>query len=253
MASLHELVRYTNELLQIDRFRDYCPNGLQVEGRAEVKRLVTGVSACQALLDAAIEEGADAILVHHGYFWKGEDPTLTGMKRNRLKCLLEHDVSLLAYHLPLDAHLSLGNNAQLAARLGVQVQGGFAGEAGAEIAIHGIFSEPMPGQQLAELLHRVLGRSPMHLPAGHDRPIRTVGICSGAAQGYTEQAARLGLDAYITGEVSEQTTHVVRELGIHFFAAGHHATERFGIEALGQRVAGQFGLECKFIDIHNPV
>jgi dinuclear metal center YbgI/SA1388 family protein len=175
------------------------------------------------------------------------------MKRRRLQRLLQADVSLLAYHLPLDAHPELGNNAQLASRLGLQVLGGFAGEAGVDIAIHGTLPEPMHAQQLQQRLAEILARTPMHLSAGDDRPICTVGLCSGAAQGYLEEAAGLGLDAYITGEVSEQTVHIVRELGIHFFAAGHHATERYGVEALVRHVAEHFQLEFDFIDIDNPV
>lgn len=253
MASLHELVRYTDELLQIERFRDYCPNGLQVEGRSEVTKLVAGVSASQALLEAAIDAGADAILVHHGYFWKGEDPAITGIKQRRIKRLLQADVTLLAYHLPLDGHPELGNNAQLAKRLGLKVAGGFAGECGVEIALHGSLSGPLHAQQLAGLLASVLQRTPMHISPGHDRPISSVGLCSGAAQGYIEQAAALGLDAYISGEISEQTVHLARELGIHYFCAGHHATERYGAGALGQHLADHFTLEFEFIDIENPV
>lgn len=253
MASLHELVRYTNELLQIESYRDYCPNGLQVEGRSEVTKLVGGVSASQALLEAAIDVGADAILVHHGYFWKGEEPVITGMKRSRIKRLLQADVSLLAYHLPLDGHPVYGNNVQLASRLGLQVEGGFAGECGVELALHGSLSRPLSAQQLGEQLARVLQRSPMHISPGHDRPISSVGLCSGAAQGYIEQAAALGLDAYISGEVSEQTVHVARELGIHYFSAGHHATERYGAESLGRHLAEHFHLGFEFVDIDNPV
>jgi dinuclear metal center YbgI/SA1388 family protein len=250
MVELQELVSFTDDLLEVERFRDYCPNGLQVEGRPEIRRLVTGVTACQPLLDAALAVGADAILVHHGYFWRGEDVTLTGIRRRRLKTLLEHDISLLAYHLPLDAHPLYGNNVQLAARLGFEVAGRFGPEQPA-IGLHGRLPAPLKGEALAQHLREVLEQTPLHITA--DRPIRTLAWCSGAAQGYIEDAIRLGVDAYLTGEASEQTVHVARENGIHFFAAGHHATERYGVQALGDHLAAQFGLEQEFIDVPNPV
>lgn len=259
MASLQELVAYANELLNIDAFDDYCPNGLQVEGRAPVSRLVSGVTASQALIDAAFARKADAILVHHGYFWRGEDPCISGMKRKRLHTLLNTDLSLLAYHLPLDAHPELGNNVQLARLLDITIKGGFPGQSPA-IALQGELGESMTGEQLAELIQHKLGRAPLYIPAhipGHisDRPtsIRTIGWCTGAAQQFIEQAAMLGLDAYLSGEISEQTVHVARELGIHYFAAGHHATERYGVQALGEHLASKFDIEHEFIDIDNPV
>lgn len=258
MVKLNELVRYANDLLEIDRFRDYCPNGLQIEGKTEVNKLVTGVTACQGLLDAAIKEKADAILVHHGYFWKGEDQTITGLKRNRVKSLLDADVSLLAYHLPLDAHPEFGNNARLAEVLGLQKKGtfgsafGYSTDSSQEIAMLGELVEPMDGDTFAHHIADCLQRSPLHIK-GPDNPIRTIGWCSGAAQSYLEQAAALGLDAFLTGEVSEQTVHIARETGIHFYAAGHHATERYGAESLGQHLAEKFSLDVQFIDIDNPV
>lgn len=250
-VSRNELVGYCDQFLNADLFQDYCPNGLQVEGKAEIGTLVSGVTACQALVEAAIEAGADALLVHHGYFWKGEDPRVVGMKQRRLKRLLQHDISLIAYHLPLDAHPRLGNNARLAAMLGLEVEGGFAGKPGAEIAVQGRLSESLSGAALAERLQSLLGRQVLHEPGGPE-VIRKIGICSGGAQGYIEQAAALGLDAYITGEVSEQTIHIARECGIHFYAAGHHATERYGVQALGEHLAERFGIEHRFIDIDNP-
>lgn len=240
-------------LLCPGQFTDYCPNGLQVEGRAEVNRLVTGVTACQALLDAAIAEGADAILVHHGYFWKGEDPRLTGIRQRRIASLIRNDVSLFAYHLPLDAHPRLGNNAQLAEMMGWEVEAGLEpGKAIAEsIGLTGTCA-PITGAELAGQLATRLAREPLHIE-GRAPTIERVGWCTGAAQGYIEKAIDLGLDAFVTGEVSEQTVHTARENGIHFFAAGHHATERYGVQAVGDYLAGNFGIEHRFIDIENPV
>lgn len=252
MVSLHDLVSYTDTLLDASAFRDYCPNGLQLEGRASVARLVAGVSASQALVDAAVEAGAHALLVHHGYFWKGEEPVITGIKRQRIRGLLDAGVSLLAYHLPLDAHPQYGNNAQLALRLGLEVHGRFGPAGGADIAMHGRLVQAMSGGELTERITTALGRTPLHVP-GRDDSIRSVGWCTGAAQGFIDQAAGLGLDAYITGEASERTVHVARETGVHFYAAGHHATERYGPQALGEHLAERFGLEFRFIDIDNPV
>jgi dinuclear metal center YbgI/SA1388 family protein len=252
MTPLHELVAYANDLLAIGLFQDYCPNGLQVEGRNDVRRLVAGVTASQRLVDGAAARGADVLLVHHGYFWKGEDPCITGMKRRRLAKLISADVSLLAYHLPLDAHVELGNNAQLARVLGFVVEGQFGSGPGPKIGCFGTLPEPVAATELAVRITDRLGRAPLHL-AGESGIVRRIGWCTGAAQSYLEQAADLGLDAFVSGEVSEQTTHVVRERGIHFYAAGHHATERYGVQALGRHLAERFGLAYEYIDIDNPV
>lgn len=249
MGSLRELVAYCDELLEARRFDDYCPNGLQVEGRGEVRRLVAGVTASQALVDAASARGADLLLVHHGYFWKGEAAPIIGTKRRRIKALLDADMSLLAYHLPLDAHPVYGNNAQLAQRLGLAVQGRFGP---GDLGMHGSVDAAMDVDGWRARIAAALGREPLHIAAG-DGPIRTLAWCSGAAQGFIEAAAALGVDAYVSGEISEQTVHAARELGIHYFAAGHHATERYGAHALGRHLAERFGLEYEFIDIENPV
>lgn len=251
MATLDELVSYTHALLNSAAFQDYCPNGLQVEGRAEVRRLVSGVTASQALVDAAVAQGADALLVHHGYFWKGEDPCVTGMKRRRIARLLAADISLLAYHLPLDAHPELGNNAQLGQVLGFSIDGWFGDGRGPAIACHGTLPQPLPGTACAEHLAARLGRMPQFIPGGA-HPIRRIGWCTGAAQAYIEAAAALGLDAFVSGEISEPTVHVARECGIHYFAAGHHATERYGVRALGEHLAQRFGLEHVFLDLDSP-
>jgi dinuclear metal center YbgI/SA1388 family protein len=244
-----ELVNYLGGLLQPERFRDYCPNGLQVEGRPEIVRLVAGVTASQALLEAAVERHADAILVHHGWFWKGEDGRVTGIRRKRLGSLLAADINLLAYHLPLDAHPELGNNAQLALRLGWLPEGRFGEQ---DIAWYGALAEPCELPELTARVAAVLGRAPL-VVAGDGRPVRRIGWCSGGAQGYFEQAIALGVDAYLSGEISEQTVHLARESGVAYLAAGHHATERYGVEALAGHLAQRFGIACEFVDLDNPV
>ena len=244
-----ELVGYLDGLLAPGRFRDYCPNGLQVEGRAEITRIVAGVSASQELLDAAVERHADAILVHHGYFWKGEDGRVTGIRRKRLASLLGSDINLLAYHLPLDAHPELGNNAQLARLLGFVPEGRFGEQ---DIAWLGTLAEPCDLPSLAARVANALGRQPLVI-GGDDRPIRRIGWCSGGAQGYFEPAIALGVDAYLSGEISEQTVHLARESGVAYLAAGHHATERYGVQALAGHLAQQFGIVCEFVDLDNPV
>ena len=249
MAELVELENYTGQLLDIARFRDYCPNGLQVEGRPQVTHLVSGVTASLALLEAALAAGADAILVHHGYFWRNEPPAIVGAKRRRLALLLQNDVSLLAYHLPLDAHAELGNNAQLGSLLGFQVEGWFGEQS---IAAHGRLAQPLPLSALAADMERKLARTPLVI-GDAAATIRRVAWCSGAAQDYLAEAAQLGVDAFVTGEVSEHTVHFARESGVAFIAAGHHATERYGVKALGGHLAAHFGLKHTFIDIPNPV
>jgi dinuclear metal center YbgI/SA1388 family protein len=249
---LQDLVTYLDGFLNVDSFDDYAPNGLQVEGRPQVSKVIGGVTASQALLDAAIERQADAILVHHGYFWKGEDPCITGMKRRRLQSLLAAGVSLLAYHLPLDAHPRLGNNAQLGVMLDIVVQGSFAVRGGPMLALYGDLVTPLSAGDLGLKITNCLQRQPLHI-AGDDRPIQRIGWCSGGAQSYFEAAVALGVDAFISGEVSEQCTHIARETGVHYYAAGHHATERYGVQALGRHLSDQYGLTFEFIDIDNPV
>jgi len=246
---LSELNDYIGRLLEVSRFRDYCPNGLQVEGRAEIKRIATGVTASQRLLEAATAWGADAILVHHGYFWRNEDATVTGIKKRRVAHLLRHDINLLAYHLPLDAHAGLGNNAQLALLLGLLPQGCFGEQ---DIAWHGELKQPQKLHQFAESISQALQRSPQVIGDG-EKKIKRIAWCSGAAQSYFEQAVSLGVDAFLTGEISEQNVHVAQETGVAFIAAGHHATERYGVKALGEHLHQQFALEHRFFDMDNPV
>lgn len=251
-VTLDEVLKELKTLLRPEQFNDYCPNGLQVEGRRSVNRIVSGVTACQALIDRAIAAEADLLLVHHGYFWRGEDAAVTGIKKTRIQSLLEHDISLLAYHLPLDAHAELGNNAQLGKLLGFTTTGDIGKQNNHSIGLTGTLPESISGAALGTLIESRLGRAPLHV-AGSDREIRTVAWCTGGAQNYIELAVKAGVDAYITGEISEQTVHIARETGIHFYAAGHHATERYGVQAVAAHLVTKFGLEHQFIDIDNPV
>ncbi|WP_417614803.1 Nif3-like dinuclear metal center hexameric protein [Oceanisphaera sp.] len=247
-----ELERLLNKQLNVAAIKDYCPNGLQVEGKAEISKIVTGVTASQALIDQAIQAGADAILVHHGYFWKGENEQVRGMKRRRLKALLTHDINLYAYHLPLDIAPELGNNAQLAALLDIQNVASLEAGNPLSVAQWGELDTPLSGAQLSERLQQRLDRSVLHVGDTGPELIRRVGFCTGGGQGYIDLAAEQGMDAFISGEVSEQTVHVARECGVHFFAAGHHATERYGVKALGEWLAQEQGLAVSFIDVDNP-
>lgn len=251
MISAAELGAYCDELLQARTFSDYCPNGIQVEGDRPIQKLVTGVTASQALIDAARDANADAILVHHGFFWKGEDPRVVGMKRRRLAALIKSGISLVAYHLPLDAHPEFGNNVQLAKRLNLRVESGVSAGGVENLCLVGSPVQPISGADFAAHLQDRLAREPMHIP-GSAEPIQRIAWCTGGAQSFIELAVEQGVDAYLTGEVSEQTVHIARESGIHFFAAGHHATERYGAQALGGHLAAQFGLEHEFVDIDNP-
>ena len=244
-----EIESYLNTLLAVDRFKDYGPNGLQVAGRAEVRRVVSGVTASLALIDAAIAEGADAIIVHHGLFWRGQDGRLVGWLGERVRRLMAHGINLFAYHLPLDAHPTLGNNAQLGTRLGLVADArfgeqdlGFAGPAGVNASLAAL---------TARVQGALGGRAPLVLP-GDGRALARVGWCSGGAQGYFEAAIALGVDAFLTGEVSEPQAHLARETGVAFLACGHHATESFGAPALAAHVAERLGLEHLFIDMPNP-
>ncbi len=244
-----ELILYLDTLLEAGRCRDYCPNGLQVEGKPLIRRLIAGVSASQALIDAAIEQGADAILVHHGWFWRGEDGRVTGIRKQRLQSLLRHDINLIAYHLPLDGHPELGNNAQLARRFGWQVDRRFGEQ---DLGWLGHPDQPCTVADVVQRVGDELRRPPLLLGAA-ERPVRRVAWCSGAAQGLFEQAIALGADLYLTGEVSEPTTHLARESGVAYLAAGHHASERYGVQALAAHLGERFAIDGQFIDLDNPV
>lgn len=248
MESISTITNYIDNLLNSSNFEDYAPNGLQVQGKDEVRKIITGVSATQAFIEAAIEQEADAILVHHGWFWGKEDPRIIGMKYKRLKLLMDNDISLLGYHLPLDAHPELGNNAQLAKRLNIQIEDVMDKQG---VGNYGRLPEYISLEKLGDIIETSLSRKPILISAG-DHAIRKVAWCTGGAQSWIEKAAEAGVDAYISGEISEPTVHIAREMGVHYIAAGHHATERYGAMALGEHVAAKFGLLCEFIDIDNP-
>ncbi|WP_252274667.1 Nif3-like dinuclear metal center hexameric protein [Pseudomonas subflava] len=249
--ALTTLVDEADRFLSAARISDYCPNGLQVEGRPQVRRIVSGVTASQALLDAAVEAEADVVLVHHGYFWKGEDARITGMKRRRLQTLLGNDISLLAYHLPLDVHPEVGNNVQLARQLDITVEGPLDPNNPKVVGLLGSLAEPVSARDFARRVQEVLGREPL-LVEGQGM-VRKVGWCTGGGQGYIDTAIAAGVDLFLTGEASEQTFHSARENGVSFIAAGHHATERYGVQALGDYLARRFAVEHLFIDCPNPV
>ena len=244
----HALLQAFDALLQPQLFKDYGPNGLQVEGKAEITRIVSGVTASRALIEAAIAARADAIFVHHGLFWRGQDGRVTGWMKQRLQLLLAHDINLLAYHLPLDAHAGLGNNAQLGRVLGFAADARF-GEQELGFAAPAAFAS---GQALADHVAQALGRAVTLVQPDGARPIRRVAWCTGGAQGYFESAIAAGADAFITGEISEPQAHLAREMGVGFIAAGHHATERYGAPAVAAHVAAQMGLSHQFIEIDNP-
>ena len=248
MAARGEIEAYLNTLLDVGRFRDYGPNGLQVEGKPEVRRIVSGVTASRALIEAAVDAQADAMLVHHGLFWKGHDGRVTGWLKQRLELLLAHQINLFAYHLPLDAHPELGNNAQFGARFRWHADGRFGEQ---ELGFIGTAAPPMTAPQLGAQLQQQLGRIPT-VVMGDGRPLRRIAWCTGGAQGYFEAAMAAGADAYVTGEISEPQAHHARETGVAFFACGHHASERYGAPAVAQHLALKFGLEHRFIEIDNP-
>lgn len=251
MIERTQLVRFLNAELQSDKIRDYCPNGLQVEGTNTVSKIVTGVTASQALLDAAVAAGADTVLVHHGYFWKNEPASITGIKKIRLQTLLRNDINLLAYHLPLDVHPRLGNNACLGALLEADNISPITSAEPLGVLVQGQLAKSVALADIAARLKQTLGRDLLV----HDAGVGNVSLlawCTGGGQGYIEQAAEAGAQLFISGEVSEQTIHLSRELGIHFIAAGHHATERYGVKALGEYIASNFDVDVQFIDIDNP-
>ena len=246
----NDLVNALNSLLNVGLIKDYCPNGLQVEGVGSVQKIITGVTASQALIDHAIRVGADTIIVHHGYFWKNEDPVVTGMKKRRFSSLLANDINLLAYHLPLDIHPIYGNNAQLAKHLGISVSG-FLNASPDGVVQYGELEQPLPLQAIADRLSTSLNRT-LLIEGAEDKLIQRIAWCTGGGQGYIDLAAGHGMDLFVTGEVSEQTIHSAREQDIAFIAAGHHATERYGVMALAEYLREEYALDAQFIDIDNP-
>ena len=252
ITSQQSIETYLNQLLEITHFKDYCPNGLQVQGKKPIKTLITGVTASLALIEAAILQQADAILVHHGWFWKNDDSRIVGQLHARLKLLMDHQINLFAYHLPLDQHPLFGNNVQLAKVLGIDIQGQSIEN---DLVWHGKLRTSVKKSNLENLVSTIeekLQRKPLVI-GDLKQPIKKIAWCTGGAQGYIDIAANLGADVYISGEISEQTTHVARELGIAYISAGHHATERYGVEALGKHLGQEFGIKHLFIDIPNPV
>lgn len=249
MVKINELTHYTQQLMQVECFKDYCPNGLQVEGKCDIRKIVTGVTASMALLEAAHHANADLILVHHGYFWRNEDARIIGIKRNRLAFLLKNDLNLMAYHLPLDAHPQFGNNVQLGKVLGIAPKD-YAGEL--NIVTYGYLDQPRKLLELALHIEKSMQRVPLVI-GDPLKLVQKVAWCTGAAQGYIESAIEMGVDVFISGEISEQTTHQAVESGVSYISAGHHATERYGVQALGEHLAEKFNLIHEFIDIKNPV
>lgn len=249
--STSTLIDYMDSFLNAQMINDYCPNGLQIQGSAAVSKVVTGVTASKQLIEQAVIAGADALLVHHGYFWKGEALPLTGMKYERIKLLIENNINLIAYHLPLDVHHEVGNNVQLGKLFELNDIEPVLSQSPAGIVMKGTLARELSHCDFKQHIEHVLNRDALS-EAIIDRPIKSIAWCTGGGQGYIESAYKAGCDAFVTGEVSEQTIHVARELGIDFFAAGHHATERYGVKALGEHIRQAFNLDVQFIDIPNP-
>jgi dinuclear metal center YbgI/SA1388 family protein len=246
---LKKLCEFCDEYLKVDEFNDYCPNGLQVEASSQVENIVCGVTASQALIEAAIEQGADTLIVHHGYFWKGESQPITGYKGRRISSLIKNNINLLAFHLPLDAHPEVGNNVQLGRIMDWKVTASFGEQ---NLVLEGSLPQAQTLAEVSQQIEAKLATGTLSISAG-EHPIERIAWCTGAAQGFIEAAAERGVDAFVSGEISEPTFHLAREMGIHYIAAGHHATERYGVQALGKIIADRFGVQQQFIDIPNPV
>jgi dinuclear metal center YbgI/SA1388 family protein len=251
MTTIQNIIKKADALLTPEKFQDYCPNGLQVAGKDEINKIITGVTACQALLDQAVNEKADIVLAHHGYFWRDENPCIVGMKRKRIATLIEHNINLVVYHLPLDAHPVYGNNVQLAKKLGLKIELAPDRKVTDLVFVCSLPS-PMSANDFVAHVAQCLQRQPLHIP-GNAKTINKIALCTGGAQDYFQQALKLGVDAFLTGEISESVVHMARETGIDYIAAGHHATEKYGIQALGEYLAQKLNVEHKFIDIENPV
>ncbi|MDH0826460.1 Nif3-like dinuclear metal center hexameric protein [Acinetobacter johnsonii] len=252
MAKLQDIIQWCDQTLKSPEFKDYAPNGLQIEGKTEVRKILAAVTASQDAIDAAIRENADLLLVHHGYFWKGEAYPITGMRGKRIKSLIQHDISLLAYHLPLDSHPSLGNNAAIADLLKLELIEALDPSERHSIGNTGYLNQPMPVEDFKKFVSEKLKFDAIHLPADKTM-IEKVGFCTGGAQDFIIKAAEQGCDAYISGEVSERTFYEAKELGVHYFACGHHATERYGVQRLGQAISEQFDIEYVYFELNNPI
>ena len=252
MAKLQDIIQWCDQTLKSPEFKDYAPNGLQIEGKTEVRKILAAVTASQDAIDAAIQENADLLLVHHGYFWKGEASPITGMRGKRIKSLIQHDISLLAYHLPLDSHPSLGNNAAIADLLELERIEALDPSERHPIGNIGYLNQPMPVEVFKKFVSEKLKFDAIHLPADKTM-IEKVGFCTGGAQDFIVKAAEQDCDAYISGEVSERTFYEAKELGVHYFACGHHATERYGVQRLGQAISEQFDIEYVYFELNNPI
>ena len=252
MTKLQDIIQWCDQTLKSSEFKDYAPNGLQIEGKTEVRKILAAVTASQDAIDAAIRENADLLLVHHGYFWKGEAYPITGMRGKRIKSLIQHDISLLAYHLPLDSHPSLGNNAAIADLLELERIETLDPSERHPIGNIGYLNQPMPVEEFKKFVSEKLKFDVTHLPADKNM-IEKVGFCTGGAQDFIVKAAEQGCDAYISGEVSERTFYEAKELDVHYFACGHHATERYGVQRLGQAISEQFDIEYVYFELNNPI
>ena len=252
MAKLQDIIQWCDQTLKSPEFKDYAPNGLQIEGKTEVHKILAAVTASQNAIDAAIRENADLLLVHHGYFWKGEAYPITGMRGKRIKSLIQHDISLLAYHLPLDSHPSLGNNVAIADLLRLERIEALDPSERHPIGNIGYLNQPMPVEEFKKFVSEKLKFDAIHLPADKNM-IEKVGFCTGGAQDFIVKAAEQGCDAYISGEVSERTFYEAKELDVHYFACGHHATERYGVQRLGQAISEQFDIEYVYFELNNPI
>lgn len=252
MVNRDQLAGYLNQILAISQYRDYCPNGLQIQGKDQIKRIISGVSISQALVAAAIAQKADAILVHHGCFWDKDTMVLQGFRYQRVQALISQQINLYAYHIPLDVHIEYGNNYQLAQRMGWVVEGDVLPAAQSGLLLYGTLQHAQSPSAFSQALATCLDRTPVHI-AAKKKSIHRIAWCTGAGQDFLEQAAEHDIDAYVTGEISERHVHMAKELNVHFFAAGHHATERFGVQALGAHLADQFGIAHQYIEIDNPI
>ena len=252
MATLADIIQWCDSTLKSHEFKDYAPNGLQIEGKTEVNKIVCAVTASQTAIDAAIAQGADLLLVHHGYFWKGEAYPITGMRGKRIKSLIQHDISLVGYHLPLDSHPTLGNNAAIADLLELQNIEALDPTERHPIGNIGYLKSAMSPEAFKAFVSERLGFDAIHLPSDKST-IQKVGFCTGGAQDYIAKAALQNCDAYISGEVSERTFYEAAELGVHYYACGHHATEKYGVQRLAKAISEQFNIEYSYFELNNPI
>ena len=252
MAQLKEIIQWCDQTLNTHEFKDYAPNGLQIEGRSDVQKILCAVTASQEAIEAAIAQNADLLLVHHGYFWKGEPYPITGMRGKRIKSLIQHDISLVGYHLPLDSHPTLGNNAAIAECLALENLQALDPSERHPIGNIGFLKQALSATEFRDYLTARLGFNTIHLPAEKNQ-IQKVGFCTGAAQDFIGKAAEQGCDAFISGEVSERTYYEAKELDVHYYACGHHATERYGIQRLAKAISEQFNIEYSYFELNNPI